>query len=197
MAMDQPNSSAGQLKTDEEIARLVQQGNVEIFAELAARYEQKLKRYGKKFLSGDLASVEDAVQESFLKIYRNIKSYDSQRKFSSWVYRIAHNEFINVLKKKEKGALLFFDPDVIFPHPVAKERADKEVEDHLTAQAIEKCLGRMSFKYREVLVLYYLEEKSYEEIADILRIPVSTVGVRLKRGREAAQKICLKLGEIN
>ncbi len=188
--MDQPHSSAGQQKTDEEIARLVQRGNIEIFAELVSRYEQKLKRYGKKFLSNDTGSVEDAVQESFLKIYRNIQSYDPQRKFSSWVYRIAHNEFINVLKKKEKGAVLFFDPDVIFPHPVAKEKTQKYAEDRLTAQMVEKCLDRMSFKYREVLVLFYLEEKSYEEIADILRIPVSTVGVRLKRGREAAQKIC-------
>jgi RNA polymerase sigma-70 factor (ECF subfamily) len=188
--MDQPNFSAAQQKTDEEIARLVQSGDIEIFRELVARYEAKLKRYGKKFLSGDQAAVEDAVQETFLKSYVNIKSYDSSRRFSSWIYRIAHNEFINVLKKKEKGALLFFDPDVIFPHPIAKEKTDKDAEDRLTSQMVGKCMDRLPFKYREVLVLFYQEEQSYEEIAEILRIPVSTVGVRLKRGREAAKQIC-------
>ena len=93
--MDQPYSSAEKSKTDEEIARLVQRGNVEVFSEIVSRYEQKLKRYGKKFLAGDPAAVEDAVQESFLKVYKNIRDFDVARKFSrlrvKHLYRFIHS----------------------------------------------------------------------------------------------------------
>lgn len=195
MVMEQPaQSSEQQSKSDEEVARLVQRGDVEIFGEIVRRYEAKLKRYGQKFLAGDRGAVEDAVQETFLKTYKNIQDFDTARKFSSWVYRIAHNEFINVLKKRKGEPLLFFDADVLFPHPVAKENSDRVARDRMFVATIEKCLDKLSAKYREPLILYYLEELSYEEIAEVLHIPVSTAGVRLKRGREAARQICQKLG---
>ncbi len=180
-------------KSDEEIARLVQSGDIEAFGVLTARYEAKLKRYGKKFLSGDAGAVEDAVQESFMKAYQNILSFDASRKFSSWMYRIAHNEFINVLKKKKRESL-FVNIDVLFPHPAAQEQADKPANDRLFGETINQCLDQLSPKYREVLTLYYFEELSYEEIADVLHIPVSTVGIRIKRGKESAKQICQKLG---
>lgn len=195
MVMEQPaQSSDEELKSDEEIARLVQWGNVELFGELVARYEIKLKRYGQKFLAGDWGAMEDAVQETFLKAYKNIQDFDTARKFSSWLYRIAHNEFINFLKKKKQEPLLFFDADVLFPHPIAKESSDQKAQDKMFSAIIEKCLDKLSVKYREPLILYYFEELSYEEVSEILRIPISTVGVRLKRGREAARQICQKLG---
>lgn len=195
MAKEQPTPASGKnpqnLESDEEIARLVQSGDVEAFGELVGHYEQKLKRYGRKFLSSDRQAVEDAVQEAFLKAYQNILGFDSSRKFSTWLYRIAHNEFINLLKKKRGGIFLFFDADVIFSHPIAKEKADRVAQDRLTIQMVERCLDGLPFRYREILILYYLEEQSYEEIANILHIPVSTVGVRLKRGKEAARRLCL------
>jgi RNA polymerase sigma-70 factor (ECF subfamily) len=194
MLMDQPAYPAPQQKSDEEIARLVQTGNVDVFGELVGRYEQKLKRYGKKFLAGDEAAVEDAVQEAFLKAYQNILSFDVQRRFSPWIYRIAHNEFVNLLKKKKSEPMRFFDTDIIFPHPVAKERTEQRAEERLMSELIDQCMDKLSVKYREPLVLYYFEQQSYEEIADILHIPVSTVGVRLKRGRKAVQLLCQKLG---
>ncbi len=184
----------GNLNTDEEIARLVQSGDVEAFGILVTRYEAKLKRYGQKFLAGDRGAVEDAVQEAFLKAYKNIRDFDVSRKFSSWLYRIAHNELINVLKKKRLDTLFFFDTDVVFPHPVANGRTERQAERRLFAEIIEKCLDKLNPKYREPLVLYYFEELDYKEISDILHIPISTVGIRLKRGKEAAKLACQKIG---
>ncbi|MBI4708671.1 MAG: RNA polymerase sigma factor [Candidatus Portnoybacteria bacterium] len=177
-------------KTDEEIARFVQSGDIEAFGLLVKRYEAKLKRYGRRFLSGDQAGVEDVVQEAFLKAYENIRSFDSSKKFSPWLYRIAHNEFVNVLRKKKP--LLFFGTDIFFPHPIAKEQADKEANFQETRKLIDKCLKGLDLKYKEPLILYYFEELDYKEIADILRIPISTVGVRLKRGKELIKNVCEK-----
>ena len=180
-------------KTDEEIARLVQAGKKEAFGELVTRYESKMIRYGRKFLFG-YEDVEDAVQEVFIKAYRNIQSFDATKKLSSWLYRIAHNEFINTIKKKGKEPLPFFDADTLFPHPVSPEKSDQQTHLREAKEMIESCLSKLTPKYREILILYYLEELSYKEIADVLRVPMATVGVRLKRGRETLQSICQKQG---
>src|SRR4029077_11683393 len=98
--------------TDEELALLTQQGNMHAFGGLVERYEAKLLRYSKKFVF-DYEDGKDMVQEVFIKAYANIQSFDPKRNFSSWVYRIAHNEFINAIKKKGREPLSFFDPDTL------------------------------------------------------------------------------------
>ena len=85
-------------KSDEDIAREVQQSSTEAFGLLIERYEPKILRYGRKFLY-QYEDVEDAVQDTFIKAFTNIQSFNSDLKFSPWIYRIAHNTFINVIKK--------------------------------------------------------------------------------------------------
>jgi len=178
-------------KTDEEIARQVQEGQKELFGVLIERYEEKLKRYASKFLL-QRQDAQDKVQEVFIKAYINIQSFNVSRKFSSWIYRIAHNEFINAIKKRSGESIFFFDPDTIFPHPLSKEEADGAVTRKETKELLDKTLEQISPKYREPLVLYYFEDLDYKAISEILQIPVSTVGVRLKRGKEAMRKIIEK-----
>jgi RNA polymerase sigma-70 factor, ECF subfamily len=178
-----------QQSKDESIAQAVQQGQTEFFGLLVTKYERPMLRYGYKFLS-QRQDIEDLVQDVFVKAYSNIQSFDIERKFSSWLYRIAHNTFINALKKKDKQPLLFFDADTLFPHPISKERTDKEIDEQQIKAMLNKCLQQVSVKYREPLILYFLEELSYQEISDIMQIPVSTVGVRIKRGKEKIKSLC-------
>lgn len=173
-------------KTDEKIARLVQSGDIDLFGKLIERYEAKMIRYGRKFLSG-FQDIEDVVQDIFIKAYQNIQSFDVKRKFSSWLYRIAHNEFVNALKKQKKKPLSLFELDVIFPYSLDKE-VDQKIDDQKTLKNIDRYLNKLSFKYKEPFILYYTEGLSYKEIADVLRIPVSTVGIRLKRAKEKIKK---------
>ena len=168
---------------DEQLALAVQKGDADSFGKLVERYRAKMLRYANKFLLAD--SSEDAVQEVFIKTYQNIKSFDTSQRFSPWLYRIAHNEFINHIKKNTREQLSFFDPDTFFPHPIAKENAESETESGFAKQLVETSLAKLDAKYREVLVLFYLEELSYKEISDILKIPIATVGVRIKRAKEA------------
>jgi len=175
-------------KTDEKIAKEVQGGNSQSFGVLVERYEEKLRRYAKRFLLG-YEDVEDLIQDVFLKAYTKIQSFDTDRSFNAWIYRIAHNEFINAIKKKGKEPLPFFDPDTLFPHPLSKERPDHDLNDAETKSMLDEFLGQIDAKYREPLVLYYYEDMDYAGLAEIMRIPKSTVGVRIHRGKAQLQKI--------
>lgn len=86
-------------KTDENIASEVQKGHIHEFGVLVERYEKKLLRYAQRFLF-DQEDSKDIVQEVFLKAFKNIQSFDPARSFNSWIYRVAHNEFINNIKKE-------------------------------------------------------------------------------------------------
>jgi len=169
--------------TDEEIVSIIRSGETDSFGILVERYEVKMKRYARKFLFG-YEDTEDIVQQVFVKAFVNIRSFDTEKKFSSWLYRIAHNEFINAIRKKKKEPLSFFDSDLLFPRLSGKESTDKEIKEQELRQIIDKCLDKIGPKYREPLVLYYFEELNYKEIANILRIPVSTVGIRILRAKK-------------
>ncbi len=96
--------------TDEEAARLVQKGDKDAFGLLVERYEAKLVRYGGKFISRN-EDIEDIVQDVFLSCYQNIQSFDASQKFSPWIYRIAHNAFVNGLRKRKRSPLVYVDFD--------------------------------------------------------------------------------------
>lgn len=168
--------------TDEQIAASVQAGSLQDFRSLVERYEVKMKRYAKKFLLGH-EDAEDLVQDIFIKAYTNIQSFDTTRAFSPWLYRIAHNEFINSIKKKKREPLSFFDPDTLFPHPPTPETASTEMEKNEIRVLLDACLNKLDVKYREPLVLYFYEDMSYQKIAEIMHIPASTVGIRISRGK--------------
>jgi len=160
----------------------------ELFGEVMRRYQAKLLRYGKKFLSNK-RDIEDLVQDIFLKAYKNIQGFNLKMRFSPWIYRIAHNEFINTIQKTRRMPLLIFDFDKFLPHLFAKETADQEINEKDMKAMLNKGLSKIDPKYREPLILYYLEEMSYQEISEILHIPVSTVGIRLKRGRAFLRRV--------
>lgn len=173
------------METDEQIAMRVQRGDREAYGELIERYQDKLLRYARKFLIEE-DDAEDVVQEVFIKVYENIQSFDASRRFSPWIYRIAHNEFINALKKRAAHRIVpDIDLDTLFPAVVAPEQSDTGALERDIREALDKHLKALDAKYREPLILYYLEGMDYREISDILHIPISTVGVRLARGRRA------------
>jgi RNA polymerase sigma-70 factor (ECF subfamily) len=173
--------------TDEELALLVQNGDKEKFGFLMERYEKKLLRYGGRFLSNQ-DNVEDVVQEIFIKTYRSIQGFDVKMRFSPWIYRIAHNMFVNALKKKSRSPLSYIDFDTLISHPIYEDPVPAEEEQKKIKEMIDKSLDSLDQKYREILILFYIEELEYKEIAEILRIPVGTVGIRLSRARDALKK---------
>lgn len=174
-------------QSDEQIVLRITGGEKELFGLLIDRYEAKLTRYIKRFLQNE-EDITDIVQNVFIKVFVNLQSFDVDRSFNSWIYRIAHNETVTYLKKRGNEKVSFLDFDTMFPHPFAKETADKLTLDKELENLMSSSLSLIPLKYKEVLVLYYYEELSYQEIADVLHIPIATVGVRLRRGREQLEK---------
>lgn len=169
-------------ESDEAIVAAIQAGDSDRFGEIIDRYEAKLGRYARRFLLfGD--ELTDLVQDVFIKAYVNIQSFDTKRRFSPWLYRIAHNEFINALKKREKQAIPFFHLDTWFPQLTAPETADQNSIKQEDALLVEQSLNILPAIYREPLVLFFYENMSYEEIGQILSLPTTTVGVRIARAK--------------
>jgi RNA polymerase sigma-70 factor (ECF subfamily) len=104
------------------------------------------------------------------------------KKFSAWIYRIAHNEAINSLRKKGNNTI---DLDEV-EYKVFDESLDIDamIDRDILHQKISLALSKLKLEYKEVLVLFYFEDLSYAEISDILKIPVSTVGTYIKRGKK-------------
>ncbi|MFH1171337.1 MAG: sigma-70 family RNA polymerase sigma factor [bacterium] len=181
------------VSTDEELARRAQSGEHESYAVLVERYEEKMKRYALRILSNS-DEVDDVVQDVFFKAYRNLRSFDSQRRFSPWLYRIAHNELMNSLKRRYRDPLLFFDPETLFPHPASDEDIAGDAERKEITHLIEGSLQKLPAKYREPLFFFYVEGLTYQEIADVLHIPRGTVSIRIRRGKGLLKSLVEQTG---
>lgn len=179
----------GELKSDEAVAELflANLNNLKLFEDLVLRYEQKLLRYVRS-LGIEQNLAYDVVQESFIKAYRNIRSFNPKKgKWSSWLYRIAHNCAMDSFKKSKKD--LTVDEDEWWEGISVPETISEELNIKLNNENLMAGLRRVDLKYREPLMLYYLENKSYKEIGDILRMPVPTVSTRIKRGKDRLRDV--------
>ena len=172
--------------SDEEIAEKVRSSDQELYAVIMERYQNKLLRYATALTKDEQRAV-DVVQEAFIKAFINLEGFNTQKKFSSWIYRIVHNEALNIVKKYQKEIELSDDIDF-----VGNEDTERDFEQKEMMALLEKCLASIPLLYSEPLVLYYIEEKSYEEISDILRIPMGTVATRIRRAKILMKHICQK-----
>ena len=160
------------------------------YAALVRRYEKPLSRYLKRVLGTHGQYAEDVLQEAFLKAYINLRDYDQSRPFSPWIYRIAYNEAISSLRKRRHDpALIAGDDGANILEQLAG--SDNVQENHERARnevMLGRAIAKLEPRYRDVIVLRFLEEKSYDEIGEILRIPPGTVATLISRGQERLRR---------
>ncbi len=174
-------------KSDEELVKIICQGDQEAYSQIVERYQNKLIRYATGLIRNPDES-SDVVQEAFIKAYRNLNGFDQNKKFSSWIYRITHNEAINYLKKRSNHISVDEHPWV--EYQIKQDDSYAEILDHkLLKEKLAKYLDDLPIVYREPILLFYRNEKSYEEIADILHIPTMTVGTRIHRGKKLLEQM--------
>jgi len=173
--------------SDEEIVDQVRTTDKNLFAVIIERYQKKLLHYANSLIKDEDKAV-DIVQASFIKAFVNINSFNIENKFSSWIYRIVHNEALNLIKKYPGETPLLDDLDFKSDENVEEDFIQKE-----TKAQVEKCLKEIPILYSEPLSLYYIDNKSYEEISDILRIPMGTVAIRISRAKKLMKNICQKI----
>mgnify|MGYP001187779627 CR=1 FL=1 len=172
--------------SDEKVVEVVRNSNKEMFALLMERYQDKLLRYAGNLL-GDEDKAQDVVQESFIKAYKNLNGFNVNKKFSSWIYRIVHNEAMNLVVKNKHSVVWNEEIEIDSGVDIEEELIMKELTEHAHG-----CLNKLPSIYGEPLELYYMEGKKYEEISDILRLPIGTVGTRINRAKAIMKSICQK-----
>lgn len=150
---------------------------------LTKRYEEKLLRYIIRISKFSREDAEDVLQDVFIKTYFNLNDFDKELQFSSWIYRIAHNEAVSAIRKKVVRPSISMEVEDLAKFGDAFDMT-KEMDNILDRKMIDGVLSKLDEKYREVLVLRFLDEKDYGEIADILKKPVSTVGNLILRGKK-------------
>jgi len=173
-------------KTDEEIVARARQ-NKEHFGVLVSRYEAPLFRYVKRLGVRTDEDAYDILQEVFLKAYRYINEFDTSLSFSSWIYRITHNETVSWFRKRSvrpEGHLLFDSEPTLSFAASDRESSDALFDKSRDADVLEEAMQTLDQKYRDVLILRFFEHKEYEEISDILRIPVGSVGTLIHRAKK-------------
>jgi len=177
-------------KTDEELVALTLK-NQDFFSCIVERYEVKLTRYIRRISAATQEDAEDLLQEIFVKVYRNLYGFDPSLKFSSWIYRIAHNQVISQWRKtKSRPQVLKFEADEDFLKFIAAdEDLAGNIERKFTGEEVRDVISRLDGKYKEVLVLKFLEEKDYKEISDILRKPLGTVATLINRAKKQFAKV--------
>lgn len=159
--------------------------NKQNYRYLIERYDDKLGRYVARISRARKEEIEDILQNVFLKAYKNLNNFDKSLKFSSWIYRIAHNETVDHIKKWSNRPKIQSIDEEVFKNTLSE---DAKIEEDLDKKAFAKKIGvlidSLEEKYREVMVLRYIEEKDYQEIADILRKPVGTVSTLINRAKK-------------
>ena len=175
--------------TDEEVVKLALD-NQNVFACLMSRYENKLKRYIQRISNYSPEDINDLLQDIFIKVYKNLNGFDQDLKFSSWIYRIAHNELISSYRKKKRRPEYFpgEENDLALNNIIVDNDIAKEVDSKVTKENILKVINKIDEKYKEVLILKYFEDKDYKEISDILKKPIGTVSTLINRAKKEFRK---------
>lgn len=169
-------------------AQLVQHAveNQAYFGCLYNRYEARLLRYINRLSNLSQDETYDILQEAFIKVWVNINDFDPDLSFNSWIYRIVHHETISVWRKKTSYHKHQTVDVTTFSGSLSSDDV-LQADNH--EQVICKLLNLLPEQYKSVLVLKYFEDKSYEEISDILKIAEGTVATRLNRAKKAFQQL--------
>ena len=169
-------------RTDKELVKGCLRGEKRCFEELVDRYEKPV--YNMAFrVAGSRDDAEDITQSAFVKVFENLSSFDQDRKFFSWLYRIALNEALN-FKRAQK------DSSGTAEYLVSEDtNVHERIEELEEQQRIERALFRLHEDLRAVIVLHYFSECSYNDISFILDIPERTVKSRLYEAREKLRRI--------
>lgn len=181
-------------QTDEEIIALVQAGKQEFFDLMIERYREKLFFYIMRFVKNE-DETKDVLQNVFVKALKNVDSFECERKFSSWIYRIAHNEAVNWVTRKNKKTVSIDDLDVKDSNFLASDEFGASMEKWFNLELKEvmrEAIKQLPENYAEIIYLRYIDNMSYKEIADILGKPVSSVGTLIRRAKKRLLEIVIK-----
>ncbi len=178
--------------TDQEIVLWAREGAETAYRELIRRYQRPVFSLVYRMVR-DRELAEDLVQETFIKVLNAIERYRPEFKFSSWIFKIANNAAIDHLRRKELTTLsLEGGPDATTQDQLeatalqlgdSSESQLEELEARELGTAIERAISQLRPEYRSCIILRHIEGRPYDEIADVLGLPIGTVKTYIHRAR--------------
>ena len=203
-----PSMSAGAASpplstlSDPEVVNLAKKGSEAAYRELLSRYERPVFSLVFRMVR-DRETAEDLSQETFIKVLNNLDRYSPEFKFSSWLFKIANNLTIDHLRRRRVDTISIEGaPDAVTAESAkatsisvvsASESPLEELESRELGTAIERAIGKLRPEYRACIMLRHVEDKSYEEIAEIVKLPLGTVKTYIHRARH---ELRAALGEV-
>jgi RNA polymerase sigma-70 factor (ECF subfamily) len=172
--------SVGPQPPDAELVRLAAAGDERAFAELVRRHERRVYNIAYRLL-GREEDARDAAQDAFVSCYRKLSTFRGDALFTTWLHRIAVNASYDILRRR-KDLLSADEAPEPPPQPDHGDQAAAGVD-------VQRALRQVPIEYRAVLVLHDLQGHAYEEVAEILDVPLGTVKSRLHRGRVALGRV--------
>jgi RNA polymerase sigma-70 factor, ECF subfamily len=182
---------------DSELVAKALTGREENFEELVRRYQRPIAAYVFRMV-GDYDSALDLTQEVFIKVYGSLSRYRSEYKFSTWIYRIAHNAAIDHLRRSStRDQSLTSEADGFqyeLPIKSSKPTPEQESERRERRIEIETVVSQLPHVYRDLILLRHSQDLSYDEIAEVTGLPLGTVKNRLFRAREMMREHFVRRG---
>lgn len=183
------SADRGAAATDQELVAAALAGSQEAYRRLVVRFERPLFSLIARMV-GDREMAEDLAQETFVKAFRHLDRYDRERKFSSWLFKIAHNTTLDHLRRRELETVALETPDddagdlaAVLADP--SERSPEAVAQRGDlARALAGAVARLRPEYREVVLLRFAQGQAYQDIAEITGLPLGTVKTQLHRARK-------------
>jgi RNA polymerase sigma-70 factor (ECF subfamily) len=172
-------------------------GREDGFEELVRRYQRPIAAYVYRMV-GDYDAALDLTQEVFIKVYGSLARYRSEYKFSTWIYKIAHNAAVDHLRRhstREQSLVKQADGEQ-YDLPIESGRLSPEQESEKAERCaeIEAVVRHLPAAYRELIVLRHSHDLSYDEIAEVMGLPLGTVKNRLFRAREVMRQQFVQRG---
>lgn len=186
--------------SDEELMLLFQRDVLPAFDILVERFQNPLMNYIFRFV-GSMDDAADILQETFLRVYRKRHLYRTIARFSTWIYTIAGNLAKSELRKAYRKSSIPLviekdnDDDYVLPLSTEDPLPDRRADSAMLYERIQNSLLKLPEAFREAVVLRDIQEMSYEEIAEIIGMPVGTVKSRINRGRAQLQELLKDLYE--
>ena len=160
----------------------------DVFGFLIKKYQDKMYRYVRRISAFSDDLIADIVQNTFIKAYINLNSFDPKLQFSSWLYRIAHNETISFHRKNKRHIEATLLPDDSMEEFLSEINIEGEHVSNADSRLLWDAIRSLKQKYQDVVVLKYFEHKSYDEISDIIEKPPGTVATWLSRAKGEIRK---------
>lgn len=192
------------LLEDSQIIKKISNWDIDMFSIIVDRYEQKLLKYIMKISNVDITEAENLLQEVFIKVFKNINWYKENYKFSAWIYKITFNHVWDNYRKEKNKKEISLDENINSDNNESEEisllelledqsqNIVKNIEQKELSKLIKNAIKKLDEKYKNVIILKYYENLSYDEISDILETPYNTVWTLMNRAKKQLKEILEK-----